>query len=690
MTDILAREFTAVGHDVTIVTRTATSTASDYPFKVCRRPSCRQLIRLVAACDVFVHNHLSLKVALPLLFFWRPWLAIYQTWYPRVGVRGWLQPLFSRFALNIACSKAVAQYIGRGCCVIPNAYDDRTFRKLPGLARDRELVFVGRLIADKGVHVLLDALALLRAEGLRPRLSVVGLGPDADSLNAKVLDLNLADQVEFMGPRSGDALAAILNTHEILVAPSVWREPFGIVALEAIACGCIVVGSESGGLKEAIGPCGVTIANGNAPALSNALSWLLRSRETWPQYREDAGHHLRKHTRAAVATAYLEAIKELRTRGPTATGSVMSAAGKKENTDAPSARELPMKILLWSHSFRPNIGGIETMTEILAREFTALGHDVTVVTRTTTAPGDSTAFPFFVLRAPSWLQLLRAVRGCDVFLHIHLSLKAALPLLLFRRPWVVAYHCLYPTSGLQGLLQRFSSQFAVNIACSKALAGRIRPQCRVISNAYDDAIFRNVQTMRDRELIFVGRLLSDKGAHVLLDALVLLRSDGIRPRSTVVGTGPDLDFLTVKCKDLGLSDQVEFVGKKSGPPLAALLNSHQILVVPSLVWESFGIVALEAIACGCTVVACEGSGLAEAIGPCGVTVPPGDAHALARALSRLLRSPETWPQYHQCAADHLRPHAAAAVAGAYLDVLKQVTARRVRGRGLLRAGAFRM
>jgi glycosyltransferase involved in cell wall biosynthesis len=330
MTDILAREFTAVGHDVTIVTGTAASGAADYPLKVCRKPSWLQLTQLVAECDVFVHNHPSLKVALPLLFFWRPWLAIYQTWYPKVGVRGWLRPLFSRFALNIACSRAVAQYIGPECCVIPNSYDDRTFRKLPGLARDRELVFVGRLIPDKGVHMLLDALALLRAEGLRPRLSVVGSGPHTDSLNAKVTDLKLADQVEFIGPRSGDALAAILNTHEILVAPSVWREPFGIVALEAIACGCLVVGSESGGLKEAIGPCGVTIPNGDARALANALSRLLRSRETWPRYQEQAERHLRRHAPAAVATAYLEAIQQLRTRGLAGPGSVLSAAGKQQ------------------------------------------------------------------------------------------------------------------------------------------------------------------------------------------------------------------------------------------------------------------------------------------------------------------------------------------------------------------------
>jgi hypothetical protein len=96
------------------------------------------------------------------------------------------------------------------------------------------------------------------------------------------------------------------------------------------------------------------------------------------------------------------------------------------------------------------------MTEILAREFTALGHHVTVVTRTITAADDSATFPFAVVRAPSCFQLLRLMRGCDVFVHNHLSLKVAFPLLLYRRPWVVVYHCLYSTSGLQ----RFSSRFA--------------------------------------------------------------------------------------------------------------------------------------------------------------------------------------------------------------------------------------
>ena len=72
--------------------------------------------------------------------------------------------------------------------------------------------------------------------------------------------LSLAENVSFVGPKSGDGLAEILNQHQILVVPSRWAEPFGIVAVEGIACGCVVVGSVAGGLPEAIGGCGVNFS----------------------------------------------------------------------------------------------------------------------------------------------------------------------------------------------------------------------------------------------------------------------------------------------------------------------------------------------------------------------------------------------------------------------------------------------
>lgn len=255
---------------------------------------------------------------------------------------------------------------------------------------------------------------------------------------------------------------------------------------------------------------------------------------------------------------------------------------------------------------------------------------------------------------------------------------------------MVVYHCAYPTSGIRGWLQPLVSRFALNVACSKALAKYMGPQCRVLPNAYDDSVFRKIpQSTRNRELVFVGRLIADKGMEVLLDALVLLRDIGLRPRLTVVGDGDDAKHLACKSNDLELTDQVEFIGRKSGQTLAAILNAHRILVVPSLVLESFGIVALEAIACGCLVVGSEGGGLKEAIGPCGVTFPVGSGSALAKVLSGLLLSPETWPQYCEPAADHLRKHAASAVATAYLDTIKELMTRSGNSRDLLPSARFR-
>jgi glycosyltransferase involved in cell wall biosynthesis len=93
------------------------------------------------------------------------------------------------------------------------------------------------------------------------------------------------------------------------VVPSRWREPFGIVALEGIACGCVVVGSAEGGLAEAIGPCGLTFPNGDAQALANALSRLLENPAECDRLRQNAAAHLARFTPRHVAGLYLDAMK---------------------------------------------------------------------------------------------------------------------------------------------------------------------------------------------------------------------------------------------------------------------------------------------------------------------------------------------------------------------------------------------
>ena len=101
------------------------------------------------------------------------------------------------------------------------------------------------------------------------------------------------------------------NNHRILVAPSTYKEPFGIVALEGIACGCVVVGSEDGGLREAIGPCGMTFPNGNAFALAKCLKALLSDEDRMRACRSRAAEHLARFTRKNVADSYLKVLEGL-------------------------------------------------------------------------------------------------------------------------------------------------------------------------------------------------------------------------------------------------------------------------------------------------------------------------------------------------------------------------------------------
>jgi glycosyltransferase involved in cell wall biosynthesis len=188
---------------------------------------------------------------------------------------------------------------------IGNPYDPETFMLLPGCVRDRSLVFLGRLVSDKGADVLLRALGLLRERNLTPSLTVIGGGPEDAALRALSAELGLGAQVNFAGALAGAPLAAMLNRHRILVVPSRWAEPFGIVALEGIACGCVVIGSEQGGLPSAIGPCGCTVPNGDAPALAAAIERVLGDGQLQAQYRAGAAEHLARHTVPSVAAAYL-------------------------------------------------------------------------------------------------------------------------------------------------------------------------------------------------------------------------------------------------------------------------------------------------------------------------------------------------------------------------------------------------
>ena len=311
---VLAHEFVAAGHQVQIVTQTSADDRVAFPFTVSRRPSPMQLGRLVRWCDVLFQNNISLLTAWPLLFIRRPWVVAHHTWIARVtGGKGWrdrFKQFVARNARNISVSYAMREHIATPTVVIGNPYRDELFRRDPAAVRNLELVFLGRLVWDKGLDLLLDALAGLLHQGLRPRLTVIGAGPEEQNLRRQCSSLGLDGQVTFVGTKTGDALVALLNQHCIIVAPSRWQEPFGLIALEGIACGCVPLVARCGGLPDAIGPCGVTFEHSNVADLGRKIAELLDPQTNLEPYRAAAPEHLAKHSARAVAAQYLRVLEE--------------------------------------------------------------------------------------------------------------------------------------------------------------------------------------------------------------------------------------------------------------------------------------------------------------------------------------------------------------------------------------------
>ena len=311
---ILADEFVREGLDLTLVTDTPSSGPDAFPYPVVRQPSARQLLKLFRWADVVFQNNISLQYAWPFLFAPRRWVVAHHIWIRQSSGRIlWTDRLKSfliRFSRNITISEAMSESLSVKSIVIPDPFRSETFRVIPEIKRDLDLVFLGRLVSDKGLDVLLDALYLLQSKGLRPKLTVIGSGSKEADLQRQTDRWGLREQVSFVGAKRDEELVRLLNQHKILVVPSTWDEPFGVVALEGIACGCVVIGSRGGGLKDAIGRCGLTFQNGDAADLATVLKTALTDPGLMESLRAEAPAHLARFAPERVAKAYLQVMKQ--------------------------------------------------------------------------------------------------------------------------------------------------------------------------------------------------------------------------------------------------------------------------------------------------------------------------------------------------------------------------------------------
>ncbi len=163
---------------------------------------------------------------------------------------------------------------------------------------------------------------------------------------------------------------------------------------------------------------------------------------------------------------------------------------------------------------------------------------------------------------------------------------------------------------------------------------------RVIPNAVDTSRFRPPEREPEEPIVlFVGRLVYRKGPHVLVRAFKQVSEEVPDARLVIVGRGSMEPLLRALISKLDLSDKVVLAGAISEEEKPVYYRSSWIVAVPSILNESFGIVALEGMASGRPVVATRHGGLAEVVehGRTGLLVKPGDHKELAEALILLLQ-----------------------------------------------------
>ncbi len=353
-------------------------------------------------------------------------------------------------------------------------------------------------------------------------------------------------------------------------------------------------------------------------------------------------------------------------------------------------------LLLYSHGWFPQVGGVQTVTLSLATGLAEWGNshpdecfEIILVTQTPANGADDSRFPFRVVRRPKVLELIRYIRSADI---LHLAGPALLPMLFawfLGTPAVVehhGYHSICPnglllyapdqsicpghfqakryrqcircnakdlgwSKSFLNLLLTFPRRWlcqrvAGNIAVTHHVARRIAlPRTHTIYHGIHDAYGASAPPLSSSPLgsqlriAYVGRLVQEKGLPLLLEAAKQLKKDGISFQLTFVGDGPQRAELEASTRLLDLQDRVTFTGKLTGPDLNDALQAVQVVVMPSQWEETAGLAAMEQMMRGGAVVAADIGGLGEIVDDSGLKFPPGDSMALAACLRRLAENP---------------------------------------------------
>jgi glycosyltransferase involved in cell wall biosynthesis len=492
--------------------------------------------------------------------------------------------------------------------------DIERVRRDLGLTPSQPLVLLpGRINRWKGQRRLVEAARALRDRYPDARYLIVGAPPPGQGHFGEELDRAIEEaELEGIVLRRDFVpdLTALLRTAQLVVVPSTRPEPFGLVAIEAMACARPVIAADHGGLAEIVrhGCTGLLVQPDSAPALTNAISDLLRSPLLAARLGRAGQQRQRSHfSLESYGTAFAEEYEEL-----------TAPAGPEETVRLDSETRIRHLVLGKANPERMN--GVNVVVHELARAQIEAGLDAEVwgITADPTASTPSRPYelrlfekrrnPFLLPR--TLIGALREVEGPTLF-HLHggfIPLFPALARQLDRLglPFVLTPHGAFREVALRrsALVKWFYLRLLERplLRRARALQTFTESEARdtekqiattpvvVLPNglAVPEGGTRVPDEVEgDRAetgpiFAFCGRLdTHTKGLDLLFEGMARYHHEGGRGALHLIGAGEDQQALVEHTRRLGIADRVRFLGARFGSDKRRALREADVFVLTS-------------------------------------------------------------------------------------------------------------
>jgi glycosyltransferase involved in cell wall biosynthesis len=309
---------------VTLITETSAGGMDDsrLPFPVIRRPRLPELLGHIRSADI-VHVANPTLLPLALAFFLRKPTVVEHHGYQSIcpnglllygpdtsicpghfmaerygkcfecnsaqmgGVSTWRNIILTfprrwlckRATANVAVSNHVAQrlMLPRTRTIFHGIEVTRPAEGSPSNVDPPRIGYVGRLVTEKGIPILLKAAKKLSDSDVSFHLALIGNGAERENLEKEARDLGLQNRVTFTGYLSGTAFEEEVRALRVVVMPSQWEETAGLAVMEKMMRGGVVVVADVGGLREIVGDAGLKFAPGDVDALYSQLRRVLEN-----------------------------------------------------------------------------------------------------------------------------------------------------------------------------------------------------------------------------------------------------------------------------------------------------------------------------------------------------------------------------------------------------------------------------